>query len=391
LKVLVLNGETRPALAITRSLGRLGHEVTVAAHRQPSLASVSRHCTDRELYPDPRDAPDDFADAIMDIVSRRGTNLLLPITEIATTLVTAHRHRLPPDCVLPVPSSDALAVANDKGRVLELAARLGVPAPRTVSLAAGAALPPNLPFPCVIKPTRSRVRLENRWILGGVDYANNAAELERKLAALPSALFPLQLQERLGGEGIGVFACYWAGQPVAMFSHRRLREKPPSGGVSVLCESVPLDALAAGHASNLLSALAWHGVAMVEFKRDGRDGAIKLIEINGRFWGSLQLAIDAGVDFPAIVAKLASGERVSPVREYRAGIRSRWFLGDLDALNALMTRPIEELRLQPDHPGRWRSLIRFLNFWYPGQRSEVLRVADLSPGLLEIRRWLSGS
>ena len=102
------------------------------------------------------------------------------------------------------------------------------------------------------------------------------------------------LQERLVGPGVGVFACYHDGRPVALFSHRRLRERPPWGGVSVLCESAEVDPVAGEHATRLLDGIGWQGVAMVEFKRDLRDGVPKLMEINGRFWGSLQLAIDAG-------------------------------------------------------------------------------------------------
>jgi predicted ATP-grasp superfamily ATP-dependent carboligase len=88
----------------------------------------------------------------------------------------------------------------------------------------------------------------------------------------------------------------------AAFAHRRLREKPPSGGVSVLSESIALDPQVLEQAERILEALKWHGVAMVEFKRDARDGVAKL-GINGRFWGSLQLSVDAGVGcLPAVPA-----------------------------------------------------------------------------------------
>ena len=96
------------------------------------------------------------------------------------------------------------------------------------------------------------------------------------------------------------------GRAVALFSHRRLRERPPWGGVSVLSESIALCPDARDYAHSLLDDLGWHGVAMVEFKRDARDGVPKLMEINGRFWGSLQLAIDAGVDFPGAAGRGAS-------------------------------------------------------------------------------------
>ena len=117
------------------------------------------------------------------------------------------------------------------------------------------------------------------------------------------------LQERIEGPGVGVFVCCDRGEPVALFAHRRLREKPPSGGVSVLCESAAARSdRRATSATRLLQALDWRGVAMVEFKRDLRDGSLRLMEINGRFWGSLQLAIDAGVEFPGRRWSIAKDE-----------------------------------------------------------------------------------
>ncbi|MGE0030135.1 MAG: ATP-grasp domain-containing protein [Steroidobacteraceae bacterium] len=390
--MLVTNGDTRPALAITRSLGRQGHEVIVAAERHPSLASASRFCAGRETYPAPDRGGEAFSQAIASIVARRQIGMLLPVTEIVTMLIAEHRELLPAGCVLPLPLTDSLRIANDKSKVLALAVELGIPVPRTVTIASRAetADPAGMNYPIVIKPARSRVQTASGWLSAGVDYAADADELRRKLESLPAELFPVLLQERIVGPGVGVFACYQEGRRVALFSHRRLREKPPSGGVSVLCESVPLDVAASAHAQLLLSRLHWHGVAMVEFKRDNRDGSLQLMEINGRFWGSLQLAIDAGVDFPAIVARLAQGESVVPVEDYQVGVISRWFLGDLDALLALWKHGRSRLQLPDSHPGRWRTLHDFLRFWRSGQRGEVLRLSDPCPGLFEIQHWLRG-
>jgi len=69
--------------------------------------------------------------------------------------------------------------------------------------------------------------------------------------------------------------------------------------------------------------MAWHGVAMVEFKVSA-DGTPYLMEVNARFWGSLQLAIDAGVDFPWLLYQLATGRDVESDDDYVTGVKSRW-------------------------------------------------------------------
>ena len=102
-----------------------------------------------------------------------------------------------------------------------------------------------------------------------------------------------------------MFALFDRGRLVAEFSHRRLREKPPAGGASVLSESLPVDPRLREFALRMLGPIGWHGVAMMEYKQDRRTGDFVLMEVNGRFWGSLELAVAAGVDFPFLACQLA--------------------------------------------------------------------------------------
>ena len=127
---------------------------------------------------------------------------------------------------------------------------------------------------------------------------------------------------------------------------------------------------------------------MIEYKLDGATGVPYLMEINGRFWGSLQLAIDAGVDFPALLVALALGEQPAPVCSYRVGVRSRWWLGDLDQLLARLRRTPAELALPPGSAGRLAALGEFLTLWRPGDRGEILRFADPAPACRELADWL---
>ena len=114
-----------------------------------------------------------------------------------------------------------------------------------------------------------------------------------------------------------------------------------------------------------------------------------LMEVNGRFWGSLQLAVDAGVDFPALLVRAARGERVEPVTEYRVGIRARWLWGDVDHLLARLRGSVPS-HLSADLPSRRRGLLDFLR-WRSGDRWEVLRLSDLKPFVRESAAWLRGA
>ena len=393
MRVLVTDGDSRPALAAVRALGRRGHEVIVACERHPCLASVSKYVAGSESIPSPvTDAPG-FEAALVELVQRRRVDVALPITEVSTLLVAENQQRLPSFCRVPFPSAAIVANAANKVHVIRMAERLGVPVPRGLvveSADEGVRRAAELPFPIVVKPARSRVRVGSHWISTGVRYAADGFDLERIFRSLPRETYPVLLQERIPGPGVGLFACFDHGRPTALFAHRRLREKPPSGGVSVLCESSPLDPAAVEYSQLLLSELGWRGVAMVEFKRDEREGQLHLMEINGRFWGSLELAIAAGVDFPSLALDVATGVRRSLQPGYRIGVRTRWLGGDLDALLMILKRNREQLQLPASHPGRLRALWDWLHLWGRNLHYEIESIDDPVPARLEWRRRLLG-
>ena len=191
------------------------------------------------------------------------------------------------------------------------------------------------------------------------------------------------LQRRIEGTGVGVFLLPGPGEPT-IFAHRRLREKPPTGGVSTLRESIEPDPDLVSRASALLAGLGWDGLAMVECKVD-REGRFWLMEVNARFWGSLQLAVDAGVDFPVRLARLLQGIDPGPQPRYRAGVLSRWWWGDVDHLLARFRERDGEAWLPPGTPGRWRTLIDVLRPLQAGRHEEILRLDDPMPCNLTIR------
>jgi len=391
MRVLVTDSDNRSALAATRSLGRAGYEVMVMGEREASIAAASRYCSRFLPCPSPIDAPDTFLAAVLAACREHGVRLLLPMTEVTTLLLTRARSQLPAGCVLPFADEATLQRASDKAEMVTLAESLRIPTPASIRINSAAELENAsvLPYPVVIKPGRSRVLTAKGWLSTGVTYAHNETELRGKLHALPPQVYPVLLQERIQGPGEGFFALYAQGKPIAFFAHRRLREKPPSGGVSVLRESAEIAADTQNYGTALLGTLKWHGVAMVEFKRCENSHRLYLMEINARFWGSLQLAIDSGVDFPLLLARIAAGETPAPVK-HRVGVRSRWLLGDLDVLIKVLTQPRESLNLPVNFPSRGKLLWEFLQFWRKDQRDEIWQGDDRKPGWFELKKWLAG-
>jgi len=139
----------------------------------------------------------------------------------------------------------------------------------------------------------------------------------------------------------------------------------------------------------LLSDIGFEGVAMVEYKLDCVTGVPYLLEVNGRFWGSLQLAIDAGVDFPQLLISVAVDGVVPPRPNPIPGVRTRWWWGDVDHLIARFRRSPAELGLTTDAPTRGRALRDFLRSGGPLDRNQILRMDDLRPAWRETLDWIA--
>jgi predicted ATP-grasp superfamily ATP-dependent carboligase len=392
-RVLVTDGEQRAALAVVRSLGRAGHEVHVASSRVRSLAGSSRWCVASLQVPDPLSQPADYVAAVVSHVEEARIDLLLPVTEPSLVALLPRRDQLH-GVMLPFTDAETFRRICDKSLMMKSARQLGICVPPQYVLRRASELPADLPanlrYPVVVKPARSVVESPGGLRKLSVLHAANAKALEEAVHSLPAESFPLLVQGRILGPGVGVFVLLWNGELIAAFSHRRLREKPPSGGVSVYCESRDMDDELLARSVTLLQAFDWKGVAMVEYKVDAESGEAYLMEINGRFWGSLQLAIDAGVDFPRLLVAVALGEATQPPPDYRPGVRCRWVLGDADHLIARLRRSAVELGLPPGAPGRGRAVMDFISAFGPGSTGEVLRLSDPGPAVREIVDWLRG-
>ena len=240
-------------------------------------------------------------------------------------------------------------------------------------------------WPVVVKPRSASIFRDGGPVeLYEVSYAENARELGEQMGRLEGRSEVL-LQEYYPGEGHGVELILERGRPLAAFQHRRLREVPVTGGASSFRESVPLDPVLYDYAVRLLDALHWTGLAMVEFKL-GEQGP-RLMEINGRIWGSLPLAVKSGMDFPGRMVDLYLGSSAarngSPDTDYLLGVRSHNL--DLEVIwigSALRGRRRRLVRT----PGRRDAFAAALSLVNPRGSFDLLCRDDPRPGLVELAR-----
>jgi predicted ATP-grasp superfamily ATP-dependent carboligase len=367
------------ALGIARALAARGHEVHLVARSGRAPAAHSRAVTKTHYLPAPSDPA--YQVALLEAVIALQPLSVVPVGDGAVRAADALRGKWPRGARIALPSRESLAVANDKARTGELARSLGVATPRERTCEtedeARAAL----------AEFGGRAVFKSRFEAGRkiLRYVKSDAQVSAAHAFVRelSGAGPL-VQEHVPGAGWAYFALYWQGRRVRRFMHRRVREWPPSGGTSAAAESV-LDAPEMERAGEaLLDALSWHGVAMVEGKRTP-EGRFVLMEINAKFWGSHDLALAAGVDFPGDLVALLEGRELGPQEPYRAR-RISWPLGG-DLWHAL-ARPTALPRVAFDalspgvaHTFRWSDPVPSL--------FELLQWARSTPNALREARELS--
>jgi predicted ATP-grasp superfamily ATP-dependent carboligase len=383
-RVLVLDANQRSALAITRSLGRHAGITVLTADTTPrALAGVSRFSSGYRQYPSPAHDPVAFIAWLAATVDLEAITHLFPATEVSSYTCLMHRERLGA-CKLPFAALETVQRLADKCRLMALAEELGIPHPPSLRIEDSRSVDLDQigPYPVVLKPCYSQIWQGRAWLSSSVHVAHSAEEFRQLTGTLPYLRdHPFLVQDFIPGAGAGVFALYREGTAVNFFAHRRLREKPPSGGVSVLSESTSLDPRMLELSRRLLDRARWHGVAMVEF-RVTPAGEPSLMEVNPRFWGSLQLAIDCGIDFPHLLFEHSEGRDACAPADYPTGRRLRWLLGDLDSLY---------LYLRDGHCHSKRDkLARVLAFLQPhlaSTRHEVNRFGDLGPARFELVQY----
>ncbi len=385
--ILITDAGRGSAIAFIRSLGLRGWRVIAADADPRSPGFRSRYTRDRLLYPAPETAPREFVQTVLQTVREKKVDLIVPITDAAIFPLSEARPQFEGLCQVAIPDAETLAVVTNKLKTLELAERLGVPAPFSVLVSTTQEAVEQWQgrgWPVVLKPRASRVYHDRARVEAfTVAYAADGAQLARQMQPFEGRC-PVLLQEYYPGEGHGVELLMHQGRPLAAFQHKRLREVPVNGGASAFRESVALDPKMYDASVRLLQALNWTGLAMVEFKV-GACGP-KLMEINGRVWGSLPLAVRSGVDFPGGLADLylygPPKNGAAPATRYAVGMRVRNLELDLVWIASVLRgkRRYPFLAM----PSRWQALAALLELLHPAYKQDIFSLDDPWPGLAEM-------
>ncbi len=387
-RILVLDGHSAAALALTRSAGRAGHWVAVGANQGLfAAAQLSRYCRSRFDYPPATLNATLFLEVVLEFVRSQGIDLVIPVTDWTLGPLSANRARFLGICRLALPSASALAIVSDKYRTIEMAQHLGTNVPRTHLIESLNDLPAaeEMRFPVVVKDRFSVRWLGNKAVFGSVAYAYSQAELKDKISTRLQAAGDVLVQEFVSGTGVG-FACFIAGGSVFLpFEWERIREVDPRGGASSARKSIALNKEIVALSSKFMIEIGFEGIAMVEYKR-AANGEMILMEINGRPWGSLALPMACGIDYPRYwIDWNLKGILPPKIIPYKANILCRRIVGELTHLSNLRAGKPENW--DAPYPSFWKSAAEMALPWRPGMHYDELWMSDMGPGVVSIVNW----
>lgn len=370
---LVLGGDYR-ALGVVRSLGRRGIPVWVARrdddHR---LAGVSRYC-ERELILAPSDDDGPARDQLLQLARDHDLSgwVLFASADPTAAFVARQHAALGGTFRLTTPAWDVFRWAYDKRRTAELADTLGVLRPWTTPVPTRDHVTGyEGPFPVVLKPATKPLRGPSKkaW------QADDPAMLLKRYDEAARVTEPgaLVLQELIPGHNhvhYSFAALCDHGRPIAAVTAERMRQYPLDfGRYSTFVQTIDdPDVERAGR--RVLAGLELTGLAEVEFKRDPRDGSLRLLDINVRVWGWHTIARRAGLDFPYLAWRQAVGESVD---ELQAPEGLRWLRLTTDV-------PAGVRQIAAGHTAPWAYAKTLLG----RHEQPVLAKDDLLPALSQL-------
>ena len=331
--VLILGAAPRVAVPIARLLSqRCGVPVDVAAMMPSDQKLRSRAVRNFVHLPDFLRQPEAFTKALGSFIREQRFDMLIPVQDVAVAAIAQNYDLLSSLLHVACPPPQIVERVLNKDFTLKVAEQCEVRVPQSYKVSNAAdfeRLGHKLVFPLVLKPGERKGAASFK-----VRYFRKADELLSFLATNPYG--ELLLQEYCLGVGVGIEMLIHKGECLACFQHRRLKEDPPSGGVAVMAIAEDADPELADASYRLLRALEWEGVAMVEFRKNPADGKWALMEINGRYWGTTSLPLQAGVEFPVYEWRLAHGQDPQIPETYAKGMRWRWTTGYLERLHRIL-------------------------------------------------------
>ena len=392
---ILLGGDTPIGLTVVRELGQENVPVHVIARSNRGLGLYSRWATTRHIRPVGKAQTIDLLNRIAET---HGAHHVIGVSETDLVMLrnAADDNKLPGIRVL-VPLIEQLQLVNDKLATYGAARKVGIPVPESwqpLTRREAEDIPRGITYPCILKwrdpVSVAGILREIEAPMLKAEYCYTRAELTAALSRYhPINKYPV-VQAYARGVGLGHMIFMYKGEALLSFQHIRKAEWPPEGGISTVCSSLPpsFHPEWVAQSIGLLRHIGWQGAAMLEYRYDKQTDTRALMEINGRFWGSLPLAYHAGARFAWLTYSVLGLNEIPTIGEYRAGITCRYMIPEMRRVLRIIFNPrsIKDRTLTTSKAGAMTDCI--LGFFRPSIHYYIFSFNDPMPFVIDMKEMI---
>ena len=329
MKILISDPDSKISLGIIRSLGLKNYEIEMFHNHKRPLCYYSKFCKKINILPDYNSK--NFNTKFLKLIKKNKYHLVIPVQYKSFFFLSKIKKKILKYSNFVCENHNRINFVSSKKKVNHLSKKIKDKNFRVIethkyeTVSKLTSKNTNINFPLVIKPA-----YEQGGNSKNIFYVKNFFEINEifnKLGSTKKNILKYIIQKKIDGVGRGFFALCKNGKCLNTFQHQRIREMPISGGMSVAAKSI-FDKNLQKIGEKIVKKIKWTGLIMLEFKYHANK--YYLIEINPKFWGSLDLAIASNVDFPNKLVSYANGIKSKKRDLYRLNMKFHWPLnGDL--------------------------------------------------------------
>lgn len=287
------------ALAVARTLGRLGVPVYAVVEDAYTPLSVSRYVTKAFVWKSCPSDRDSFLKAMSLIAQSIGRpTIIIPMDDLSAVFVAENAASLARWFVIPQVPPQLPHRLADKACLHALCAEIGIPIARSVvpnSIDGVRAFIQGTKFPVFVKAAEQWRLLKDRFSTKVIHTPEQLLDLYRDYNYGGSQR--LIIQEHVPGEDWISHGYYNSEKNISLtFTGRKLRSYPPDAGSTALGVSLNNETLRCA-SEKLLKAVAYSGIIDMDWRQDERDGEYKILDCNPRVGMNFRMFENsAGID-----------------------------------------------------------------------------------------------
>lgn len=334
-KCLILNGYSRNSLAIIRSLGAKHFKCDMVSYDTGNNKLNDYYFKHKSKHLDKvilvkKDLP--LHEQLIDILKKENYDFLFAGGTDWSNLIAKYKSNLSTYVKVVSEDYEKIKKVHDKHSSLELISKLNIKHPKSFIAKNHHDLEKianELDGKAIVKMTDSYASMGLSTYEGTINEFINDYIITYGFD-YQKGNFPI-IQQLLKGDLYDTTAFSINGESKAILSQQRIVTAWLKGGGGVVNTTVLKNEIIE-NTKLILKELKWNGHIEIDWFYNHADKSFYFIEINPKFWGTTQLTISAGYDFPYWSTLLYSNQPIPEIKNFKTGLTYRWLEEELYAI-----------------------------------------------------------